>query len=236
MKKIYYLSILITSFFSAQQSEVISTPWYLSKIVSNNTDYPVPQNSEISTVSLTFTSPGQYTGFQTGFCGGTFGGLIDSFYTTPYRFSIWSSYGDPANVSCTIPYNISLYNRYANFFRNSATEINYEIQTSGGTKNLILTNSNGEKAYYFSALLNSQSITLNDTSISIFPNSVKEDFIEIRNIKQIGWVKIFNSEGKLLLSQNNSDSRINVSNLPVGIYYIELQSQKGISRHKFLRE
>ncbi|WP_423738653.1 T9SS type A sorting domain-containing protein [Chryseobacterium pyrolae] len=46
---------------------------------------------------------------------------------------------------------------------------------------------------------------------------------------------IYGSEGKLV-QQNSANSKIDVSSLSKGRYFLEIKSQQGLSRHQFIKE
>ncbi|NPA09081.1 MAG: T9SS type A sorting domain-containing protein, partial [Chlorobi bacterium] len=61
------------------------------------------------------------------------------------------------------------------------------------------------------------------------------EYLVIKSKDQIEWVKIYNSEGKLIL-QNKYETKTDISALLKGSYFLELSSKNGISRHKFIKE
>ncbi|MBL1220813.1 T9SS type A sorting domain-containing protein [Chryseobacterium sp. L7] len=240
MKKILLSAVLAAgTLFQAQSSELLSTTWYLKKVVKNNTTYLLPQNSEIAAPKMTFTptpgSSGSYTNMNSPVCGKTIWGNIFVQGIQPNHFVFWT-YGIGNNQTCTISENIDFTNQYANYFNIGSDSHDYQITYSGNTRNLVLTNNLGDKAFYESGFLATKELEPSKTaSIKIYPNPVKDSFLEIKGVERIEWTKIYNAEGRLI-QQNSADSRIDVSGLSKGGYFLEIKSQKEISRHQFIRE
>jgi len=239
MKKILLpAAIIISTLFQAQSTELLSTTWNLKKVIKNNTTYLLPQNSEIGTPTMIFTpipgSSGTYTNMNSPVCGKSIWGNIFLPGIQPNHFVFWT-YGVGNNQTCTNPENIDFTNQYVNYFNIGSDSHDYQITYSGNTKNLVLTNNIGDKAFYESGFLATKESEISKTAIKIYPNPVKDSFLEIKGVERIEWTKIYNAEGKLV-QQNSSDSRIDVSGLSKGGYFLEIKSQKGLSRHQFIRE
>ena len=67
--------------------------------------------------------------------------------------------------------------------------------------------------------------TYNQTAISIYPNPTK-DFINIHSpVEQPQTVKLFDISGKLILDQpfDNTSKKINMSQIPVGVYVLKVE-------------
>lgn len=240
MKKLLLPAVIIVStLFQAQSSELISTTWNLKKVIKNNITYDLPQNSEIGTPTLTFTPPpgasGTYVTMNSPFCGTSVWAMIYLMDIHPTNFTFWT-YGAGPNETCTLPENVNFANQYYNYFAFNSDNHNYVITSSGNTRNLVLTNNLGDKAFYESGFLTTKELDASKVaSIKIYPNPVKDSFLEIKGVERIEWTKIYNAEGRLI-QQNSADSRIDVSGLSNGGYFLEIKSQKGISRHQFIRE
>ncbi|KXH84503.1 T9SS type A sorting domain-containing protein [Chryseobacterium kwangjuense] len=237
MKKILLPAVFtISSLFQAQSSELLNTTWYLRKVVKNNSTYMLPQNSEIGSPTMTFTpTPGSpaTTNMSSPVCGSNIWATIYLTEITANSFAFWT-YGAGANQTCTIPENISFFNQYTNYFAFNSTQHNYQITYSGNTKNLVITNHLGDQAFYDSGVLGTKETTVKNTSVKIYPNPVKDGFIGIKTPDAIEWIKVYNSEGKLIL-QNSAEDKIDVSGLPNGGYFLEIKSREGVSRHSFIK-
>lgn len=73
------------------------------------------------------------------------------------------------------------------------------------------------------------------SNITIFPNPATE-FINITGLENIKSVKIISSEGKLVSTSLNTKN-INISKIPLGIYFVEIEtSLSTIKRIKFIKK
>lgn len=70
----------------------------------------------------------------------------------------------------------------------------------------------------------------------VYPNPANESlFIESITLRENQQVKIFNQLGKLVLNSELKNGSVDISNLPAGLYFIELEHQEG-NRVKFMKE
>ncbi|PIF46094.1 putative secreted protein (Por secretion system target) [Chryseobacterium sp. 52] len=239
MKKLLLpAAVIISTLFQAQSTELMNTTWYLKKVIKNNTPYILPQNSEMGSPTITFTASSgspDYVNMNSPICGTSMSGNIYQFDITPTSFTFWA-YWVGTNQTCSLPENTNFFNQYANYFVFNSELNHYQITYSGNTKNLVITNNYGYQAFYESSFLAvKETSLLNTASVKVYPNPVKDNFLEVKGPEHIEWTKIYNSEGKLI-QQNSADSRIDVSSLSTGGYFLEVKSEKGISRHKFIKE
>ncbi len=65
-----------------------------------------------------------------------------------------------------------------------------------------------------------------DTKISIYPNPTS-NYIIIDSEYPIESIKFYSIQGKLVLKENNLTSRVNISHLPTGVYFIKIETYKG---------
>ncbi|MGX9986734.1 T9SS type A sorting domain-containing protein [Soonwooa purpurea] len=86
-----------------------------------------------------------------------------------------------------------------------------------------INNLNGDN--YYIAILEEKELetaeTYKKTPIIIYPNPTK-DVINIKDNKDFTEVKIYDASAKLVLNQVLKNNQINVSELPKGVYYLEL--------------
>ncbi|KFF21803.1 T9SS type A sorting domain-containing protein [Chryseobacterium sp. JM1] len=238
MKKLLLpAAIIVGTLFHAQNTELTDTTWYLKKIIKNNVTYNVPQNTEMVTPTLTFTLPSVSSpaySMNSYICGTSIWAVVYQIEITASAFGLWAS--GVGNQTCTNPENITFFNHYSNYFEYNSGLFNYQITYSGNTKNMVVDNNYGVQAFYESGFLTTKELEASKAaSIKIYPNPVKDSFLEIKGVERIEWTKIYNAEGRLV-QQNSADSRIDVSGLSRGGYFLEIKSQKGISRHQFIRE
>ena len=75
---------------------------------------------------------------------------------------------------------------------------------------------------------------LKNKEITIYPNPAK-DKIFIRDLKNIMGTKIYDATGKLLQTSKTNSALIDVSDLPKGIYFIEVLSNNKFFKSKFIK-
>lgn len=72
--------------------------------------------------------------------------------------------------------------------------------------------------------------------INIYPNPSK-DWIKIDGISEVSDVQIFDITGKLVLQQEYQiDDRIDISNLTVGMYILNIRNSEGVSSKKIIKQ
>jgi hypothetical protein len=78
---------------------------------------------------------------------------------------------------------------------------------------------------------------IENENLSVYPNPAREE-VNIAVSGMINTVKILNNMGQLVFNQvvNQADLKINTSNFSKGVYYLEIQTDKGISTEKLIIE
>lgn len=72
--------------------------------------------------------------------------------------------------------------------------------------------------------------------INIYPNPSK-DWIKIDGLSEVSNIQIFDVTGKLILSQEYQvDDRIDISNLTVGMYILNIRNSEGSSSKKIIKQ
>lgn len=72
--------------------------------------------------------------------------------------------------------------------------------------------------------------------INIYPNPSK-DWIKIDGLSEVSNIQIFDITGKLILSQEYQlDDRIDISNLTVGMYILNIRNSEGSSSKKIIKQ
>lgn len=246
MKKLLLSLTVIAGTFAYAQTQLHNVDWNLKKVVRNNITYNLPQNSEIGSPVLTFSTspssppaPNALTNMKSPICGGSIWALIYDSEITNNSFNVWTIGAGGGNTpNCTMPENIAFNNQYTGYFNTGTTTFNYQITFTNGVKTLIVTNEAGDQAFYEFGTLRTKEANshLSTQTISIYPNPVKEGSVHLKNAERVEWIKVYNTEGKLILQDHSSDAKINVSNLLKGGYFMEVKSQSGISRHQFIKE
>ena len=73
------------------------------------------------------------------------------------------------------------------------------------------------------------------SQVSIFPNPAKHE-IFIKSEFQIEKVEIYSLAGRLMISENNFNEKISISDLPQGVYLLKVYSDKGLTISKIVKE
>jgi len=238
MKKLLLSLAAIAGIFVHAQTALHGADWNLKKIVKNNVTYSLPQNGEMGSPILTFSSAlNSLTNMNSPICGINIWAQIYNAEITANSFNFWAK-GIGNTNTCTLPENTAFYTQYYDYFSMSSNTYNYQITYAGGMRELVITNSDGAQAFYQSGFLGTkESLSKrSDKTVSIYPNPVKEGSVHLKNAERIEWIKVYNTEGKLILQNHSSDPEINVSNLLKGGYFMEVKSQSGISRHQLIKE
>ena len=80
---------------------------------------------------------------------------------------------------------------------------------------------------------NKKELYTESVEVSIYPNP-REDFVNIVTSENMLSVNIYNTQGKIVLT--STEKRIDISNLPSSIYFIEVNTAQGIHKEKLLIE
>ncbi|MEP2937543.1 MAG: T9SS type A sorting domain-containing protein [Gilvibacter sp.] len=74
------------------------------------------------------------------------------------------------------------------------------------------------------------------SSLEVFPNPTTET-LRWTNITNTPFtVRIYSTQGKLVMSEVNAINSIDVASLPSGLYFVELQDRNKLSRTKFIKQ
>jgi len=130
---------------------------------------------------------------------------------------------------------------------NNATVIdsNVTVQVStggivGGTSTLVTGTSTVESALCFdtiTGIVQTREMPKENNSMAIFPNPARETlyFKNIPANKQMTLL-ITNLLGQMVQRDEITEPNINISNLPVGIYFLNLQTDDGFFKARFVKE
>lgn len=109
----------------------------------------------------------------------------------------------------------------------------YSFSTSNDMVYLHITNTTGEVATFSASNLNQEDF-LKET-VSLYPNPV-EEVLNIKNaVIAIDIVKFYDLNGRLVLENENVEDQINVSQLPQGVYILEIETAIGVLREKLIK-
>lgn len=92
-----------------------------------------------------------------------------------------------------------------------------------------------ELRVFEASTLNIESNILNNNTISLWPNPVKEN-LKISNIQDFNTLKIYDQLGKLIVSKSLKDENIDVSNLKSGLYIFSFSSGLGTVNKRVLKK
>ena len=236
MKKILIIAFAVFGYFTkAQQQELLENTWYLEKLEIEGIEYFTPENNHIDAVSATFYGETLITYVCNELSGGIeFDDINNAFSNTSDGWSV-------TMIDCTPLENQIFENHYFyEFWSNNFTEIpdpfHYEINSNGEALSLVVTNSEGSKAYYNNAEMSVSDVTeLNKGEFQVvFQN---ENLIIKNRGSRAESVSIYDLNGKMLLSNSvSSKGIVSTSQLPKGIYIIRLTDEKGNIFSKKLRK
>jgi hypothetical protein len=74
-------------------------------------------------------------------------------------------------------------------------------------------------------------------AIKLYPNPVSDKLnIQVVNVDEVNSIQIFNSLGQLVQTIfNSSEAAVDVNNFQLGVYFIKIDTQKGIYSSKFVK-
>lgn len=84
------------------------------------------------------------------------------------------------------------------------------------------------------ATLSDDKFLTNPEEFQVFPNPATTN-IQIKSTSKIRNIRIFDTLGKLMVAQQNTDD-VNVENLDKGIYFIEASTENGVVYKKLIKE
>ncbi|WP_415327101.1 T9SS type A sorting domain-containing protein [Chryseobacterium sp. MMS23-Vi53] len=238
MKKTLFL-LLTSSLLCAQNSELFTNDWYLSKIETNGQTVATPTMDIALSKSNFVTVTGSGSGYALNSKHFNSCQIETTFVSNTNSFT-------KVNSACTLSMyggnNMTAVNGYdqkhTDFFiyPTPGTIFNYEIIPNGSGKTLIITNpSTGNKLYY-----NNDNLFLstkeNGTSYRslTFQNPVKSELF-IENIENDLSVKVFNMLGEIVYEGKTNDRKVKIDtkNFAVGSYILNIQKYKS---YKFIKE
>lgn len=231
MKTVYLFLLMLVGFLGkAQQAELFSNTWYISKIVINGAEFPFVPSQYSPPDSL----PGPTNFYSDHFT--TYGSCNSLYCNVTY---ISENEFSSTKVSMTLvdcyPPDFEL-NYFVSFFGNTNIgdgvyrNFTYSILETSTGKVLTLTNENGDKAIY-----GTEKLAVNDVSaqkIGLYPNPVK-DQLTIKTNDKIEKVEIYSQTGQLVKTADSKE--INTSTLPKGNYILKIKTDKSTVTEKLIK-
>lgn len=235
MKTLLYILIFNLSAISfAQDPQLFENPWYLQKLTIEGVDYEAPNNNEIEFIPLNIFPDT----FNTIVCLGLSGHDLSISNTEISVFEFVILLGDSCDLPANNDYEDLYYNGFFEWQMLNKTFL-YSIEQIGDSLSLVLTNENGDKAFYGNEKL--QTLEFTKTQYCLYPNPVKNQlFLNSKNSDTNLKIKIFNIASQQLRTQNldfKSQISLDVSNLSSGIYFLNIADEKGNTTvKKFIKE
>jgi hypothetical protein len=218
------VSLIIYSFQSqAQTQELLDNTWYLEKVVIDDEDIFVPNLG---------SPPIAYAEFN-----------LD-FFNTEYCMSLYADieYSELSNFiftgqgltfeGCEVEeydmFDAVYFYDYFGFEVGFYQPFSYEITEESSTlKKLTITNTNDDKAVYYSETLSTQDIDGFGT-VRLYPNPAQNEF-SVESDVDIKQIKMYNQLGQVVLEFDDIKPQpsYDISVLSKGIYFVELSSVQG---------
>lgn len=227
MKHLYILICLLSfSICSAQDQQLFENTWFLENLIIEGEDNFPPFNSEVSNIPLDIT----VNQLSTQVCAPLISTDIE-FSQVEDTFTVNQFIQFPTD--CLEQDNQIFQNLYfITFFEAQLSPriFDYEIEfVTNDSRQLILTNEEGNQAIYGAEPLSTQDFSKNN--FAIFPNPAKENIVLSSSTHSGNLIiQIINIQGKVLSNKNvafDNDDSINVSNLSKGIYFLNIEDESG---------
>jgi len=234
MKKLLLLICIVglANHSSAQEPELLETNWYIDYFELDNVTYNNPIVNAIGVVNSNM-------GFETDSAYAIMDPESDSFFTDVIYNPI-----DPAftfqNMGITLPGChawCDFTGKYFEFLIDDFVEANftYEIITnSDSSLTLIMTRDDGN----FAVFQDSKILGINDKALSnvrIYPNPTADLLFIDSQQTIVDAITIYNLSGKKVVQAQLIDRTIDVSAIPVGMYFMEITSENNRTVQKFIK-
>ena len=233
-----------------QEQELKNTPWSLHKLIMNDVEYLAPINDERLNViyNLSFNEGIKDLDvdiLELNFCFSFSSERLTFLENQQFSVDGWVSLATIESV-CSMQENIDynfLYYSVMNIYGDESTLApiiySYEITPlEGSTKQLIITNRNGDQAYFQSANLSNATFELPD--LAIYPNPMS-DILCVNffgSLEEYYIYKIYDFNGKLLKVFENKmglEITLDVGNLIKGVYWLEISKPSSSQNGHFFK-
>ncbi len=120
---------------------------------------------------------------------------------------------------------------------NNTDEIAFDIALQSDGKIVITGVSDGDfmTSRYTNTLVSVED-NMELSSFNIYPNPVKDQLIISSENEKINSIKIIDVTGKTIKKFTQSTTPIHVADLPKGLYFLQIQTEKGIGVKRFIKE
>lgn len=221
--------VILSLFFNslgafAQDARLFDNTWYLHNITIDNTNL-YPPNDGFANLENYFLEAEDT--FAASFCDAMNQPIVysgtDSFSLDDNPIFLLGFCDAPASLQYDDAY-------FSIFFENRMVAKNpftYTIETANGLTTLIITNVEGDKAFYGDELL-----AVTDFSkpiVSIFPNPAQGQITIASNYTAITNIAIFNVQGQkvMTLQFQQNEKSIAIRHLKAGVYFLKAESDTG---------
>ncbi len=222
------LFFLFTLKSFSQDPVLFDHTWYLEKVVVDDEEFFAVSNAEVNNVLLHFNE-NEEEPFITNVCNSLFGEL-EYFGVDGFTFEFIAQ----TLIECDLYESAVFEGIYFNFFFSTAEEVfNYEISENGEDFFLVITNDNGDQAFYGNQPTMSTETFLN-WNFSLFPNPA-QNILNIHLIKlQEVSLSIYSINGTLMHNQllDLLENKININNLNAGVYFLVIEDENGNKQTK----
>ncbi len=220
MKNVYIVLISLLCFASyAQDPELLNNEWFVEKLVINDNEiFPPNQN-----IIRTSTFSQDFITIFHDICKEGF--VNDINYLPDLNFEI-SDGGPVLEGVCGDPVVIEfMENHYSIYLTQDEVAKNpfsYEIITDNDVTSLVVTNVDGDQAFYNNTPILSVK-DINKLVISLYPNPVQDQLL-INSKRKLKTANIYSITGKLVAEHTLSHTAvINTSELSKGLYFITVE-------------
>ena len=234
MKKIVLILILLWGMKGFSQEEDLFQLWYLTQITVEGIDYfpsdygffPKIEIREDPAEVYTFTMADPHSDFCITY--------LENLQSNPNTFTLdQTSWTQNPNNTCTdFPDGpcVTIYGKHADIYYDMIQPFTYTIEQNGDYFTLEITNSEGNHAYYSSIALTQPEFS--PLQVTHYPNPVS-DVLHIHSPDIISKVSVYDIQGKVIKTVsglNSNTSKINLSTLQNGVYFIKVQTKSGASK------
>lgn len=233
MKKFFtFLALTILNYSYSQDPRIFENIWYLTNVIVDGTNNLPPTNGITINFSPTF--------FSSNSCN-TMGANV-KFENNETNFSA-SQYAYSLNICTDMPryryqeiYFPFFYER-KNYDFSKTYQFTYKITELLETRTLIINSADNQQAVYSSSNLSTTNFEKYDFSFS--PNPSK-DYLEVRkNGKSIdnAIAEFYNEFGQICLTKklNTTITKIELTNIASGIYFIKIKTGNETITKKFIK-
>ena len=223
-----------------QEEELKNNEWYVHKVVRDGVEYLAPVNEErenfLQPVSFNFSSFHNY--FFGYYCYSYGLEEIAFFENNSFKSSYWTTF---PLFECQNADNMVFSGKYMSVMLYQETDLlfHYDISDiNASTKQLILTNGNGDKGYFYTSVLSVNAPKFKE--VNIYPNPVSDRLVVNMAAVVSGNYRyqLYDSTGKNVLTfQNTAGTEVvlDVKRLAAGVYWLRI-SEEGRENEQYFRK